>query len=197
MSDRNYCLYVHKNRINGKKYIGITNNITKRWYGKGKRYEELPAFGAAIKKYGWDAFAHIILLTDMTLEEASQAEIEYIKRHRTQEKAYGYNVACGGTHAPSMLGRHHSEETKKKMRAAQLGKKKSEEEKKRHSEFMTGLLVGSRNGKSTAVRCINTGEVFECQRAAAKATGCDQSKISLCCNGKRKHTKGYRWEFVR
>ena len=192
----NYILYEHRNKINGKRYIGITNNKTKRWYGKGKHYDGSPYFWAAIQKYGWDNFEHNVLIYDLTREEASRLEKHYIKTFRTCDKAFGYNLAEGGVNAPTMLGKHHGEETKLKIGNSNRGKKHSEEQNRKHSEHMTGLMVGSRNPKSRAVRCITTGEVFETQREAAKVKNVLQSKISLCCQGKRSHTHGLKWEFV-
>lgn len=192
----NYVLYEHRNKVNGKRYIGVTNSTTKRWCAKGNRYERCPHFWAAIQKYGWDNFEHNVLIYDLTREEASRLEVYYIAKYRTREKAYGYNVTEGGINPPTMLGKHHSEETKRKIRNSNRGKKHSEEQNRRHSEHMTGLMVGSRNHKSRAVRCVNTGEVFETQREAAEAKNVLQSKISLCCQGKRTHTHGLRWEFA-
>lgn len=191
-----YILYEHRNKINGKRYIGITNNKTKRWYGKGKHYEGCPYFFAAIQKYGWDAFEHNVLIYDLSREEASRLERHYIKVLKTCDKAFGYNLAEGGVNAPTMLGKHHSEETKCKMREAQLGRTISEERKKRQSKAMTGLMVGSRNHKSRAVRCINTGEVFESMRIAAQTKGVLQPKIWKCCNREATHTHGLRWEYA-
>lgn len=191
-----YILYEHRNKINGKRYIGITNNKTKRWYGKGKHYEGCPYFFAAIQKYGWDNFEHNVLIYDLTREEASRLEKHYIEMLKTCDKAFGYNLAEGGVNAPTMLGKHHSEETKRKMREAQLGRTISEERKKRQSEAMTGLMVGSRNHKSRAVRCINTGEVFESMRIAAQIKGVLQPKIWKCCNGEASHTHGLKWGYV-
>lgn len=190
-----YVLYVHRNKINGKRYIGITNNISKRWYGKGKKYENCPRFFAAIKKYGWDNFSHDVLVRGLTLEEANELEKEYISKYKTCEE-YGYNIQSGGDFVPSMLGRHHTKETRQKMRESALGRTVSEEQKRKQSEAMRGKMVGSRNHKSKAVRCITTGEVFETQRSAAEAKGVLQSKISLCCQGKRNQTHGLRWEYV-
>lgn len=192
----NYVLYEHRNKVNGKRYIGVTNNTAKRWCANGNRYERCPHFWAAIQKYGWDNFEHNILIYDLTREEASRLEIYYIAKYRTREKAFGYNVTEGGVNPPSMLGKHHSEETKQKIRNSNRGKRHSEEQNRKHSEHMTGLMVGSRNRKSRAVRCITTGEVFETQREAAIAKNVLQSKISLCCQGKRTHTHGLRWEFA-
>lgn len=191
-----YILYEHRNKINGKRYIGITNNKTKRWYGKGKHYEGCPYFFAAIQKYGWDAFEHNVLIYDLSLEEANRLEIHFIGKYRTCEKEFGYNLAIGGANAPTMLGKHHSEETKLKMSKSQRGRKQSEEQKRQHSKYMTGLMVGSRNHKSRAVRCLNTGEVFESMRIAAQTKGILQPKIWKCCNGEATHTHGLRWEYA-
>lgn len=191
-----YVLYEHRNKLNGKRYIGVTNNITKRWYGKGKHYDGCPYFWAAIQKYGWDNFEHKVLIYDLTREEASRLEKHFIERFRTRDKAFGYNLAEGGVDAPTMLGKHHSKETKAKMRKAALGREISKEQRESHSKWMRENFVGKRNPKSRAVRCLNTGEVFESQCIAAKAKGVLQSKISKCCNGEAKHTHGLRWEYV-
>lgn len=192
-----YVLYEHKNKINGKRYIGVTNNTTKRWYGQGKHYDGCPAFWAAIQKYGWDNFEHKVLIYDLTREEASRLEKHFIERFKTRDKAFGYNLAEGGTDAPTMTGKHHSERTRQKIREGNLGKKHSEEQNRRHSEHMKGLMVGSRNHKSRAVRCINTGEEFESQAIAAKAKGVLQSKIWKCCNGQASHTHGLKWGYIK
>lgn len=194
MSD--YVVYVHQNKVNGKRYIGITNNTVKRWYGKGKHYDGCPRFFNAIQKYGWDNFTHKVIERGLTIEEANERERFYIAKYRTTEKTYGYNITEGGNFAPTMLGRHHTEEAKEKIRAKALGKTISEEQKRKLSERMRGRYTGSENPRSTAVRCINTGEVFESQRIAAKAKGVSQPKISRCCNGELNHVHGLKWEFV-
>lgn len=196
MNKNNYCVYVHANNINGKRYVGITNNPKSRWYGKGKAYKDCTHFATAIKKYGWDNFTHYLLETDLTLDEANELEQVYIARYKTQDRQHGYNIQAGGFFVPSMLGKHHTEETKRKMREKALGRKISDEQRRHHSEVMKGRLVGAKNHKSTAVICLNTGEVFETQRQAAEAKGVSQSKISLCCQGKREHTHGYRWSYL-
>ena len=192
-----YVLYEHKNKINGKRYIGGTNNTTKRWCGQGKHYEGCPAFWAALQKYGWDNFSHTVLVRNLSRDEASDLEVLYIAKYRTTDKRCGYNLASGGVSASTMTGKHHSEMTRQKIREGNLGKKHSEEQNRRHSEHMKGLMVGSRNHKSRAVRCINTGEEFESQAIAAKAKGVLQSKIWKCCNGQASHTHGLKWEYIK
>ena len=191
-----YVLYEHRNKINGKRYIGITNNTTKRWYGKGKHYNGCPYFFEAIQKYGWDAFEHNILARNLTRKEASELEKHYIKMFKTRDKAFGYNLAEGGTSNPTMLGKHHSEETREKISNSNRGKVKTDEWRQARSKWMSENFVGSRNPKSKAVRCINTGEVFESQCIAAQAKGVLQAKISKCCTGQATHTHGLRWEYA-
>ena len=66
-----YIVYQHKNKINGKVYIGITmKKKKKRWGSNGCNYKSSPHFYAAIKKYGWDNFEHNILFTNLTKEQA-------------------------------------------------------------------------------------------------------------------------------
>lgn len=191
-----YVVYVHTNKTNGKRYVGLTNNIAKRWCGNGNRYMGCPHFWAAIQKYGWDNFTHKVIKSGLSLKEANEAEKYYIAKYRTCDKAYGYNIQVGGDACPSMLGKHHSEETKAKMRMSALGRIISAEQRKKHSKWMSEHTTGSDNSRSKPVRCINTGEVFECQRAAAKAKGVNQAKICLCCQGKRTHTHGLMWEYA-
>ena len=191
-----YVVYVHQNKTNGKRYIGITNNVSKRWYGKGKKYANCPRFNSAIKKYGWDNFYHVVIVSNLTLEEANVLEQFYIYKYRTCEKDFGYNIQKGGNFVPTMLGKHHSEETRKKISESARGRTISDEQKRAHSKLMKENFCGSRNPKSRAVRCLNTGEVFESQNIAAKEKGVLQSKIWKCCNGEASHTHGLRWEYV-
>lgn len=191
-----YVVYVHRNKVNGKQYFGITSEPRKRWSGNGKRYEKCPRFFNAIKKYGWDGFTHEILESGLTVEDANERERYYIAKYQTTEKEHGYNIAEGGDCVPTMRGKHHTEEARRKIGDFQRGRKHSEKQNRQHSEFMKNRYTGSKNHNSKAVRCINTGEVFESQRIAAKVKGIHQSKICLCCQGKRRHTNGLMWEYV-
>lgn len=92
--DRYYYLYCHTNKINGKKYIGISlQKPSVRWQN-GNGYKGCRKFYCAIQKYGWDNFTHEILLSNLTVEEASEKEKEYIKLFDTVKN--GYNTLDGG-----------------------------------------------------------------------------------------------------
>lgn len=92
-----YTIYKHTNLLNGKCYIGQTKqtDLTRRWTG-GSGYRDTPRFNHAIKKYGWSGFTHEILETGLTKEEADEKEIYYIKKFRSNERGYGYNIREGG-----------------------------------------------------------------------------------------------------
>ena len=58
--ENNYIVYIHKNKVNNKVYVGITSNPEKRFRKDGSGYRSQPIFWNAIKKYGWDNFDHIV-----------------------------------------------------------------------------------------------------------------------------------------
>ena len=93
-NDRYYYLYCHTNKINGKKYIGISVQKPNHRWKNGRGYKGCPKFKRAIEKYGWENFTHEILLTQLTHEEASEKEKEYIAKYDTVNN--GYNVLSGG-----------------------------------------------------------------------------------------------------
>ena len=75
-----YTVYQHKNKINGKVYIGITKQAPEERWNNGKKYKSSPHFYAAIQKYGWDNFEHNILFQNLTKEEACQKEQKLIQK---------------------------------------------------------------------------------------------------------------------
>ena len=130
-----YCVYVHINKINGKKYVGQTMygyKPEKRWIN-GNGYKNSPHFYNAINKYGWENFEHEIVASNLTKEEADNFERLLIKELDTTNPHKGYNIDSGGNNGKTL-----SEETKKKISDANKGrpspnkgKKVSEETRKK------------------------------------------------------------------
>ena len=91
-----------------------------------------------------------------------------------------------------MSGKSHSENARNKLRDARLGTRLSDETKLRMSES-----AGKRGEShlSKKVRNVETGEIFDCITSAGEKYG-GRRNISLCCNGKRKRSGGYHWEYV-
>lgn len=92
MSDHIYCVYKHTSP-SGKSYIGITNDYTLRCTYHQRADGSSPKFHRAIKKYGWDAFTHDIIVPDIT-QEAMELEVLLIEKYDTRTN--GYNIHPGG-----------------------------------------------------------------------------------------------------
>ena len=91
--ERKWCVYVHINKVNGKRYVGITSRKPKTRWGNGNDYGAY--FYNAIQKYGWDNFEHIVLCSKKSEREAKNIEKYLIKNWNTKSP-YGYNCTDGG-----------------------------------------------------------------------------------------------------
>ena len=100
-------LYIYKftNKINGKIYIGQTNDIKPRKRGhKSTAFNEKShnyhcAFHNAIRKYGWDNFDFEILeeIDDsFGREYLNEREIFFISYYQSLTSQNGYNITKGG-----------------------------------------------------------------------------------------------------
>lgn len=203
--NKNYFVYCHKNKINGKVYIGITNDLNRRWRS-GNGYTNQPLFGNAISKYGWDNFEHQILECGLSFEEACQRERHYIELfksnvYRYSDPAYGYNLTDGGQgffgvdrsgEKNSFYNKHHSEHSKALMSAARTGSKNPF-----YGRKLSDAEIERLNGpKRKQVVCVETGKTFESATAAAKYLGVSHSSISSCCNGKCSSVKGLHFVYT-
>jgi group I intron endonuclease len=139
MKDTNaklWCVYMHINKINDKKYIGVTKGKPeKRWGKNGCGYlKDQPVFANAIKKYTWNGFRHEVLATNLTQREALDMEIALIAEYKSncnkyKNPSYGYNMTDGGE---GSSGFKHTDETKQKL--SEIRSNPSDETRKRMSE---------------------------------------------------------------
>ena len=127
-----YSVYIHT-FPNGKKYIGVTRCEPElRWGANGCNYKN-PYMVNAIKKYGWDNITHEIVAENLTVDQASQMEIELIQKYNSADRRYGYNISLGGIESKIC-----SEQTKEKLRRANIGKIMSDKSKRKISDFNKG-----------------------------------------------------------
>ena len=150
-TNKHYKIYVHVNKLNGKLYIGQTcyKYINTRWrHGKG--YMHSPHFYNAIQKYGWENFEHIVLFEDIPdYKIADIIETELIKKYKSNNPEFGYNVSSGGS-----FGRTLSEETKNKIRLSKIGDK-NPNYKKSPSDETRQRMSESHKGKKQTEEWIN------------------------------------------
>jgi hypothetical protein len=90
-----FTVYMHVNKTNNKKYIGITSQKPERRWKNGLGYTS-QYFANAIKKYGWDGFDHFILCDGLEENEAKEMEMALIAEHNTTDADLGYNCTLGG-----------------------------------------------------------------------------------------------------
>lgn len=216
----NWTVYVHINKINGKRYVGITSlNVNNRWRN-GDGYKK-QVFGRAIAKYGWDNFEHRILATSLTADDANELERALISEWETQNPLYGYNIVDGGN---GICGFKFTEESRYKMSVSAknrnicyANRKKhlpiSEETRKKMSINNTGSGNPNYGHKHTAdalkkmskvhskrVALLGTNgetvKVFESAKLAAEYIGVEKSVVAKCCRGVNRTCKGHRFEYI-
>lgn len=89
--EKRYFVYMHTNKLNQKRYIGMSGSTPDiRWQG-GNGYRTNKEFYADILAQGWSGFKHEILYQNLTKEEAQKKEVELIKMYKTQDSEFGYN----------------------------------------------------------------------------------------------------------
>ena len=145
--NKNYCVYKHTNKINGKVYIGLTGRKPEYRWNNGNGYKHNPYFYSSIQKYGWENFDHEIIKDNLTEEQAQNLEILLIAQYKSINKEFGYNVLHGGN--LGTFGVEMSEETRKKMSESRTGegnsfygKKHTEESKEKMSFAKKGKYCG-------------------------------------------------------
>ena len=217
-----YTVYQHKNKINGKIYIGITMQIPeKRWGRNGCNYKSSPHFYSAIQKYGWNNFEHNILFINLTKEEACLKEEELIKEFNSMNREYGYNSTSGGdifvmneetkqkisqalVGNQNNLGHSCSEEKKKKISEAQKGREFTEEHKQKLSEAAKNRHVPCSEEKKQTLKekshkkpvyCEELNKVFESVQECGRQLGIPATNITKLCNGRGKTLKGYHLRY--
>ena len=190
----------------------------------GYGYKTCSHFYNAIRKYGWENFDHVILYSNITKDEAKRLEKELIAKYRTNEEEYGYNIKPGGENEtlPQFVkdkisashvglpgtntGKHFTQEHKDKISEAQKGRKMSPSH---YQNFINAM--SKRRGKPgrrlqehevmrlakqtrKAVKCEETGEIFESQQAACDKIGEYPANFSRAI---KNHTPIKGYHFIR
>lgn len=159
---------------------------------------------AAINKYGWDNFEHVILFEGLSEKEAKDKEKELISEWHTQDRQYGYNATAGGD---GLVGWKASEETRALLSKIHTGMKESEETRRKKAKASKRNWTITKDAitkaKYKAVNAYDPNGVFvgwyESITDAANSLGlskAQRSHISDCCNKTRNTSGGYRWEYA-
>ena len=216
----------------GKRYIGATSKtLSQRQGHEFKRYKPCKKLWAAIQEAGYQNIKQEILFEgDVEPDVAGEYERYFIELYQTNDPELGYNVGAGGVglvnerhytdeykkRRDDMIrcigyagrGRHHSDESKAKMRAAKVGKKRgplsdetkakishansrenmSEETRRRHSRAASRPVIATEKTtgeQMTFARCLDAAEYF----------GVTPPTFSNWLHGKSNPTVNYSFEF--
>jgi phage FluMu protein Com len=170
-------------------YIGVSNNVKKRWYGH-KLKPQNGHFSNAVNKYGWDNLVKKVILIG---EEKYCLDVELKLR---PEKKIGWNLVAGGGKPPSSLGRKFgpmSAETKAKVSAAKKGFKHTPENEATatnnllvhgvKTRFLKGQVPWNKDGKmpqhvTDAVIKANTGRIHSEEEKQKRAKSLIGHRVS-------------------
>lgn len=188
-----HCVYIHTNKVNGKKYVGQTCSKPNARWRNGFGYRDSPHFFYAIQKYGWNSFDHEIVASHLTKEEANNFEMLLIKRLGTKNPEYGYNLTLGGD---GNVGLTPSAETRQKISKSLKGRrtgKPSGMSGKTHTDEARRRISVSKRRK---VLCVSTGIIYQSLQEAEMDTGVRYFNISAACSKKQETAGGYKWEYA-
>lgn len=157
--EKTYCIYCLINRINGKKYVGMTSQRLNNRWRRGKGYRGCEAIEQAFKEYGWENFEHIVLEEGLSFETACEEEKRFVKELGCRYPD-GYNIDGGGRR-----NRDIADRTKQKIGEKNRGRKASEETRAKMSAAQKGRVVSKEAREK--ISAANKGRVFS-EEARAK-----------------------------
>lgn len=202
-------IYLIRNNINNKIYIGQTIQDFDKRYSSGIEKTHNKHLKRSIEKYGVDNF-YIDKEFDIAYsqDELNRLEKMYIRMYNATDKRYGYNIREGGLNTKlaestkqklsearlgrfkgeenPMFGKHHTEESKKKM-AVNKGKPMSEEQKEK---------LRNNSPRSRQVICLDDNKIFKSIKEASRYYNIDNSSIGKVCRGVLKHVHGLHFSYV-
>ena len=96
-------IYVIRNKVNNKVYIGQTWQTIKKRFNCHKRHAPNKHLESAFNKYGLDSFSIELLGNCYGQEAADYLEISFIEAYKSTNSKYGYNMKEGGAHGKPTL----------------------------------------------------------------------------------------------
>lgn len=134
-------------------------------------------------------------LSAQGLEKKRESLRKYWASEEGRAQAKKHSLETMGKNNP-MYGKHHSEESKKKISESHTGEKNgnygkhfTQEHRSKISEANKGKHkhIGEKNPRAKAVFCIELNKCYLTAKSAAEETGADNSAIGKCCRGIRSY----------
>lgn len=183
----NYIIYLRTNKINGKQYVGQTDNFSRRqrqWNCLKWDYANKYLSEDRLKN-GLNNFETRVIDEADNKEEAWELEKKYIAEYNTKFPN-GYNLSDGGKGKTNCFV---SNETKKKLSEAHKGIKRP-----KFTESHKQKIADSQS--KTAYQYTVDGKLVKIAKISEfRREGYNGHNIIQCCNGNRKTHNGYKWSY--
>lgn len=214
-------IYIIKNLITGKEYIGESLNIRRRMFCH-RAYKGNQIIHKSIKKYGVDNFqVYCEYYPNFSKEDLLDLEENMIKQYNTlYPNGYnlserGWNKLCdeyvkrpknhGEKISKAKKGMIFSEEHRKSLSLAHTGKKLSLKHRESISKSSFGRVVSDETreklknnypNKCAVIQLTMDGNLvneYKSIREAERVTGINNAKISMVCKNKRNSAGNFKW----
>ena len=191
-----YTVYAHRNLKNGKSYVGMTSRKPNERWRSGKGYKNNLRMWNDIQESDWNKdWEHSIIGQFEDKQEALNIESMFIwlfdstndgynistydrNSYKRTDKTRRKNSEAHTGEKHPMYGKHHSEDTKRKM---------SEAHKEKIYANTKPILQFSKSGELIAE--------YSSLTKASRQTGCSAPNICSCCKGKYKSAGGFIWKY--
>jgi len=194
-------IYMIKNKINGKFYIGSSVDIAYRW-ARHKRQLRNGNHHSIHLQRAWDKYGEenfeFKVIEECSEDITFKREQYYLDLYKSYNNDVGY------------IGTKQTEKTKQKIRDWYLTHEHPS--KGRCGELApcygrTGEkhpmygITGGNHLSSKRVLCINNGMIFDSATEASRWAKCNHSKLCICCRGERKscgqlNGEKLKWKYI-
>jgi group I intron endonuclease len=198
-------IYCITNSSNGKRYVGQTSHSLQTRLGnhfRAARAHRMYRLQQAIRKWGEENFSISLIRITLTQAEANDAEKHYIAVYRSFEHAFGYNMTEGGfamsekareSRRARWLGDSNPSRCLETRSRGMLGRRHSDSSKRQISEAHRGRRLTS--AQREHLRVVNTGrkcdwaDKISAALKGRKFTVAHRNKLSMAARSRKPSTE--------